>query len=307
MLLAFQLFVSSLLVAGFQVRSAPPPSEVIYQFPDNTTWIENIAVRSNGELLLNVFSTGTLYSLDPATRTPTIVHNFGAASLFGITEVTPDVFAVVASTTVWKVDFNQSPPVVSSVATITGTSFLNGITQIPGTSIVFIADSIAGVVYKLNIDDQSFSAAFQYPEMSDPSTGGSFSVGVNGVLVHDGYLYWSNSNGEALYRVRIDEAGEAAESTVVELVADVMALADDFDFDDAGNLWVTTTSDNLLLMISPEGSVVTAVGGDGVDTVAGGTSCAFGRRADDTWMLYVVTNTGKVVAVNTAVDGACGV
>jgi hypothetical protein len=153
--LAFQLFVSSLLVDSFplEARSAPPPSETIYQFPANT-WIENIAVRSNGELLLNVMSPGTLYSLDPATRTPTVVHDFGgSARLFGVTEVTPDVFAVVASTTVWKVDFNQSPPAVSSVATITGTSFLNGIAQIPGTSIVFIADSIAGVVYKLNIDD----------------------------------------------------------------------------------------------------------------------------------------------------------
>jgi hypothetical protein len=140
--------------------------------------------------------------------------------------------------------------------------------------------------------------------MSGPSTGGGFSVGVNGLLVRDGYLYWSNSNGEALYRIEITETGAAAEGATVELAADVMATADDFDFDDAGNAWIATSNANLLVVASPDGSTFTAVGGDGADTVAGGTSCAFGRRADDTWMLYVVTSTGKVVAVNTAVDGA---
>ena len=71
----------------------------LYQFP-NTTFhdIENVAIRPNGQLLLNTITEPVIYTLDPSASIPTAkpLHRFdNVTGLAGITEVTPDVFAVV--------------------------------------------------------------------------------------------------------------------------------------------------------------------------------------------------------------------
>lgn len=71
--------------------SPPPPGPLlrqIYTFPPNH-FIENIAVRSNSDLLLTSMSVSTLFSVDPTVTTPnaTVVHTFPEGhGLMGITE-----------------------------------------------------------------------------------------------------------------------------------------------------------------------------------------------------------------------------
>lgn len=71
----------------------------VYQFP-NPTWVENLAVRSNGHLLLTLLSTPDLYQLDPnsgSTAGAKLVYHFPEyTGLCGIVEIENDVFAVVA-------------------------------------------------------------------------------------------------------------------------------------------------------------------------------------------------------------------
>jgi len=89
----FSEFIS-LLVLGLlsTLAVAPPPPgpllRQIYTFPPNH-FIENIAVRSNSDLLLTSMSVNTLFSVDPTIATPnaTVVHTFPEGhGLMGITE-----------------------------------------------------------------------------------------------------------------------------------------------------------------------------------------------------------------------------
>ena len=102
---------------------SPNPIQTIYKFP-NETWVENIAVRSSGQLLVTLATTPDVYQIDPfssptgAPSTATLIHSFpDATSTSGIVEIQPDIFAVAVgnwstatfSTTngsysVWKLD-----------------------------------------------------------------------------------------------------------------------------------------------------------------------------------------------------------
>src|SRR2546429_191408 len=74
-----------------------PVVREVWQFP-NSTWIENLAVRPNGNLLVTILNTPELYQVDPLDpREPALIHKFPRAlGLLGIAEVDHDVFAVIA-------------------------------------------------------------------------------------------------------------------------------------------------------------------------------------------------------------------
>ncbi|KAF4949925.1 hypothetical protein FSARC_13333, partial [Fusarium sarcochroum] len=94
------LLASSVLASP--VYSSPPKAHEIVEIPN--VWIENTAIRSNGNLLLNSIGDGKLYSLNPTQSPPTpqvIAQIDSVNSLFGITEVGKDVFAIAGG------DFNE--------------------------------------------------------------------------------------------------------------------------------------------------------------------------------------------------------
>jgi hypothetical protein len=143
-------------------RSSNPAIHTIYEF-SNETWVENTAVRSNSNLLLNILSTPSFYELNPFDSTPgsaRLLHTFSfATGLGGIAEIQPDGFAVVAgnwsittfdttpsSCSVWKADFNypdrKDLPFVSKIADLPKASFLNGMTLLaPRSPYLLVADS----------------------------------------------------------------------------------------------------------------------------------------------------------------------
>lgn len=103
----FQLPTLSALLLFFTVTAALPhntrddqvqPLAVrnITQFP-NPTFVENIAIRSNGQALVTLLSTPELFLVDPDHGDPQLIHQFPCATgLLGIAEIEDDVFAVVA-------------------------------------------------------------------------------------------------------------------------------------------------------------------------------------------------------------------
>lgn len=95
------LFWTSLLLtlAGISLAVPTAAGKVtvrdVWQFSD-PTWVENVAVRSNGHLLVTVASRPDLYQIDPTGGAPLLVHTFPQyISLLGIAEIESDVFAVV--------------------------------------------------------------------------------------------------------------------------------------------------------------------------------------------------------------------
>jgi hypothetical protein len=114
----------------------PLPWRTVFQFSENGTWLENIAVRSSGALLTTMMlPSASLYQVDePRTRVPPdcaeLLYSFpNISSLFGIAETEPDVFVIAGGNlttetvagvpgtfAVWEVDFNR-PPTSSPLAT----------------------------------------------------------------------------------------------------------------------------------------------------------------------------------------------
>lgn len=64
----------------------------------NDSWAENLAVRSNGQLLVTLLDVPEVYQIDPfgSHHTQLIEQIPVAGGLLGITEIQPDVFAIVA-------------------------------------------------------------------------------------------------------------------------------------------------------------------------------------------------------------------
>ncbi|KAL0256927.1 minichromosome maintenance protein 5 [Diplodia seriata] len=129
--------------------ATPYPVRTLYQFADNATWIENVAVRPNGNLLVTLLApSADLYEIvlsnnhpssgpsasNTTTTTGTtavearLVRRFAAyEGLTGIAETAPDVFAVLAgnysdpstaSWSLWEADFTSSSSSSSSSAAI---------------------------------------------------------------------------------------------------------------------------------------------------------------------------------------------
>lgn len=312
--------------------SLPLPAQTIAQF-NTTSWLENIAVRSNGALLVTQLAPApVLYTIQhPSSPNATLdsVYTFSEPNvtiLLGIVETYPDTFAIIAGNatanatgypgtfSVWEARFlsrhSSAAPTVRKVANIPAAKFLNGVIPLPSDpSILLIADSQFGLLFRLDtrtgisevIADR---AEFKpYPERQNKTVG----FGINGVKIRDGYLYFSNSNLVCILRVPITEQGYVAQhgAAAVELYANLNSVTifiDDFTFSDDGTIWAVSNDGNTVVAIAPGGRKVTSVAGSLEQlTLAGGTAGAFGRGKKDTDVLYVCTAGGLDRPVNGSV------
>ena len=275
--------------------------DVVYDFPV-ATWIENLAVRHNGQILATEDTKPRLYQVDPfESRDAILVHEFSdTAQLLGIVETTQDIFYVASGNFssetlqsfgeayVFKIDMRQFSPdrpssaVISKIATLANAKALNGLTYVGGDSnLLLVSDFILGVVWSVNAETGDARVAIN--STYTRSTG----FGVNGVHVHDSHLYFTNSQPQLLAKVPINEKGEA--------VGDFSVLAqggfepDDFTLDTYGNFYVASfvRGNEGLVFVPREGGNATYIA-----QIAGPTACAFGRTAVDRDILYVSTSGG---------------
>ncbi|KAF8853293.1 hypothetical protein BDZ45DRAFT_598786 [Acephala macrosclerotiorum] len=322
-------------MAQIQVLDPPLPSKIIHQFP-LPTFIENLAIRPNGQVLVTVVNTASLILLDPSLSSPepVLIHKFdNVLAVTGIIELERDVFYVAAgnydlmkgnefgSYSIWKVDVNgfeeEGKAKVEKIASLEKHGLPNGFESLPGKKDFFIfADSDVGAVVKVDVKTGASSVIIDVEEMKHLAEG--IPIGINGLKVLDGHLYWSNTNKKTFNRIKIDADGSPTGKAEI-LESDI--TIDDFCFDKKGNAWVTTHGDNTVAVIKPhsgiwesgkENLVVTAIGRVDELTVAGGTACHFGRGEGDKDVLYLTTTGGlsapvggdkveggKVVAIDT--------
>ncbi|KAI0389095.1 hypothetical protein F5Y17DRAFT_155355 [Xylariaceae sp. FL0594] len=221
----------------------PLPSSTIYQFDANGTWLENIAVRPNGDLLVTMLSpTASLYTLKRPYLYSTgsgnsgggelsLIHTFeNATGLLGITELGHDTYAVIAlggddgtsavPSNVWLVtppphhlpgaSSSSSSWNVKKIATLPASVTVpNGIAHVPGSSAVLVGDSISGTITRCESDNSnsSCSTVLSGPELEPVARDDARHIGVNGVRYHAGYVYWSNSALVSVFRRKVDAKG----------------------------------------------------------------------------------------------------
>jgi sugar lactone lactonase YvrE len=310
--------------------SLPLPSQNIFQFGSNGTWIENIAVRPNGDLLLTMLApNASLYTVKrpyAGSREFSLVHTFdGATGLLGITEICHDTFALLSlnslnatnaesgSTDVWVV----SPRTrgvwdVKKAASLSDIVVPNGITSVPGSSAVLIADSIGGSVTRCDIRTGACTPILSGPEFAPVPNDSARPIGINGIHYRAGYIYWSHSGLVSIFRRQVDSEGYPVNNSGTELVGTIndVQFVDDFTEDAAGRFWAATYLNNSVVLLERDGTSEIVVGSPNESTVGGCTSAAFGRTAPDRKMLYVVTSgedgkePAKIVAVDTSVFGS---
>ena len=315
-----------LLLCSSAVYSIPAPAPAptptsfqsrtheIYQFPNVGTWAENLAVRANGQLIITRLDQPIIQQVDPLTpgNEPVTIYTFPATlGALGITEYAPDIFAVITGNysittgtnppgafAVWKVDMRSyHGPGTATVTKITdlSTALLpNGaatLDLIEGT--ILLADSQAGTVIRVDTSKGTNTVVQKDATMAyNPAAGPP--IGINGLRVRDGYLYFTNTAQNIFVRVPINLDG-TAKGAYETLVTNTVGAFDDFAVDIFGEFFNCQGNGNTLAKITVKGNVGTeqeVAGNATSEAIAGNTSARFGRTVFDLTTLYVTTNGG---------------
>ncbi|KAJ7114518.1 hypothetical protein C8R44DRAFT_832949 [Mycena epipterygia] len=275
----------------------------IYHNPHPGTWLENLAVRPNGQILATRLDIPELYQVtpDPHNPKPTLIYAFPSTlGTLGIAELpaTPDVYAVLVgnfslatissqpgSYSIWRVDMRPSRPIVSKIVDITSAVFPNGMNAL------LVSDSTLDNVWRFDLTTHAYEVVIDDPLLKK---------------VSPSYLYFINSFGPFLARVPIYPNGTAnGKGIIVAYAPDGEGSFDDFAIDEDGTAYVATGMGNLITKVTEEGVASVIAGNLNSSQIASPTSVAFGRTEWDRWTIYVTTGGGLEAPINgTAVVGA---
>ena len=295
-------------LALYRVSALPTPSlsppRLVYQFPHNT-WVENIASRGNGNLLLSTIGGSGLYTIDPTASEPTpkVAFKFpDTTATFGIKETgIPDVFVVITgnysnpgvhgvygSFSVWSIDFRENPPVGAKIASIPDTDFLNGLAIIRAVpNILYLADTSNNALRTLNTRTGESRIVLRNPMFVNSST---IPLGINGIETFGRDLYFTNA-GKGIYG-KIPTQRNGSVVGTVEQIASLESPQDsydDFTFDKHGNA-LLAVHPSAVNRVTPSGEQSVLLGGPGSSDFAAPTSIVFGRGCPkEEATLYVTT------------------
>jgi len=288
------------------VPVAIAPAQTIAEFPVNT-FLENIVVDAQGELLINSYEEGKVYRVTPTGTIQEWAKVVGNAA--GIA-LDPQGDVLVAGATsdrtaaVFHIDGNGK---AETLITIPGGIFLNGMTHLVDDRYL-IADSYLGAIWEISLQEKTARICLQHQRLARSISNHPLPA-VNGLKIYNGTLYASNTQRQHLLRIPIDGDYHLG---IPEIFLTNINL-DDFAFDIQGNLYGTTHVYNSVVRISPSGEVTAIATAE--QGVAGGTAVAFGCTSQDRRAIYVTTNGGmslplpggvlpaKVVRLEVGVEG----
>lgn len=232
--------------------------------------------------------------------TDTLVYSFpGVDSVFGITEFSPDVFAVAVgkysaengptngSWSVWSVELGSrhggSGKKVKKIADVKDAWMINGVAAL-NDHVVLLADSYAMNVIALDARTAKYDVVLQDPSMASNMSAYP-PIGINGMkVVHDD-LYFTNSQLGTINRVRLNlDTGHAVGPFTV--IASNVTVVDDLAVTEKGDVYVGRPLDNEVVKVGRDGSVVK------VADVKGATAASLGRTSRDRGVVYVSTMGG---------------
>lgn len=270
-------------------------------FAFERTFIENLHVLSDGNILLSTFeSPGLLYIMDLNAVKPVVAQLANLPSFHNITGVTGiapldgGLYAITGgvhrsfsfdrgSMHVYIVSL-QANTVVDSIA-VPDTACLNGLTALPDQPhILLSADSIDGSIIRIDTRTKDVSIAIQ-DEALHPGKNAPLAIGINGIRTRGDFIYFTNSALGTFSRVPIDKEGnKAGEFEVLARSPSPKEIYDDFSFDSAGNAYITAHPSSVF-KVTPDGTQTLLAGG-GDSSIFHPTSVAL---AKDEKSIYVST------------------
>ncbi|PLB46501.1 NHL repeat-containing protein [Aspergillus steynii IBT 23096] len=275
----------------------------LFNFSTSVT-IENSALRPNGHLLLTTFDQGRLYTLDPSSSNPQaeLVASFpGATAISGIASIGTDKFAVVGGVrgnyqydneTLYSIDLADSSKPINVVAHLPEAVILNGMAALPtAPHVVLISDSRVGGIFRVDTDTGAVDIAWKDELLTAPSDA-AMPIGVNGLKVRDGYVYFTNTAQGLFGRAAIDDRGDKIGDVevVTRIETDGDDRWDDFAFDKSGVAYVAQP-DSALARIDVDGEQTVIVGGGNSSVLVGPTSVTLSK---DEKTAYVTARGGSV-------------
>jgi hypothetical protein len=305
------LFSLSIVLFGYSTVTLQNElqASLVYQFQDPHAWAENLAIRSDGNILVTRVDVPELWFIDSTTKIGTLVYSFpGVTSLTGITKVGQDSFAVAGlvldretavatpgSNKIWKVKSKGNQTTVGNSISVTNATFLNGITTFDSKrEIILMADSTAGEIYQLNLQTKQYSIAITDQTMKPA---GAFPIGINGVKVLENYVYYTSSTRQLFCRVPVDKNVHPTGN--VQIVANLTGyFLDDFAISQDETAYIATHANDVILEVQRNGNFQVVAGSNTSLEVAGATAVQFGQGNDGCLNLYVTTDGGQVAPVN---------
>jgi hypothetical protein len=270
--------------------------------------VENLALRPSGSVLATVYTFPHIYEVAPSPNsTPKLLHTFqnttGACGIAASS--TPDVFFVVTgnfsfdnftptpgSYAIHRLSFNKcGEPVVKEIAALGAIAQPNGMTAVPNTPYMLIADSYGGFVYRFNTKTLQLTTYFDHPLLK-PVPAAGILFGVNGVKLSRGHLYFSNTNQQIVARIKATGTEEVLEGSP-EIVA-TPTPADDFVVNDFnGDIYIAEQGTiNGIGFVSNDayGSApVTIAGGPNSTALLGPTAAIWAKGAVGRTLLVSLT------------------
>jgi hypothetical protein len=301
--------LSVIALAGFATAQAAGPAfastaplsnaRVIVHFdvnaqqqPENITLLPGGAADVTFNRARQVARVGTDGSVSILATLPAPAT--GTATVSGIVRA-PDGSLYVnynagSQSGIWRIAPGGGTPV--QVVAMPGVKVLNGLALDRGQDALYATDSSSGTVWKVSLRSSTASLWAQGADL-EPATVNSSGFGANGIKVHDGAVWVSNTDQGTLLRIPIGAHGTAG---TVTTVAQGLTAIDDFAFTGHGDtvLAALDYADEVAL-IQPDGThhvVLTAADGLSDPTsvaVRGSTvyvaSGAYFTRADPNLLL----------------------
>jgi sugar lactone lactonase YvrE len=253
------------------------PTEIVAEWPAGTV-LANLAPAEDGGWLVTL----------PGERRVDHVHPDGSRGMLaelplpptGIVSDKYGTFVVTGQpgTSGWQLAPLGSGPVCDLPELISGCGMARA------DEVLLIADSVRGHVLRADPADGSSSVWLRHQLLtrSDPATP---LPGVNGVAVHDGWVYLTNTDRALLLRCPLDCPDPAAR---LEVVAERL-VADDLDVAPDGQIYLATNLHDSVLRLDTYGYREDIAGH--AQGLAGSTSVAVDPR--DTTKLYATTTGSR--------------
>lgn len=259
--------------------------EVLARHPHGH-YLENLLVARNGEVLYtNYFErriekwsaggTGTFAEL-PVFAVNLVEIDGGFLALGHSAKFTEGPAAMRGGNRLVRLDAQGR---VGAVVKIDEMVFGNGMALL-GTKTLLVSDSVLGRIWR--VDTETGTAQLWLADDRLLPVAGDKSPGANGLRLHAGELYVSNSAQRTLFKVALGADGRAA-GALTEVARDFPGI-DDFAIDGQGTLFVATHRLSVL-RLAPGAPVETFLDTD----VEGCTATALSR--DGRW-LYVLGTGG---------------
>lgn len=332
-----RLLIAAIAIAAVNAASPSYPLAVHNITRDSRFRFENLAVRSNGQIITTLTGPQAyIYQIDPLDIIPPIqlcqvpIANGSAA---GIAEGERDIFYIVAgrynlqntSATypdtyqIVKLDMRgvfgfpngtlNKQPATKRVANLTDAQLPNGATfaRPTGSKNLLVADSFRGLIWNVDVHSGDVKVALNDTATKGASNTGPSFTGINGIKEFNGSLYWTSTGASKLWKVAIGKDGNVFKGAMPTLITSNITC-DDLVIDNQGSVYVAGPKD-VITKVTPDGkqTVITGNYGSVNSSVVGPSALRFGRGASDQWSLYVTTNGGLAAVLGSSDPGASGI